>query len=178
MAKISGANRYAKAIFEIAQERKTLDAWQSDLEKISNAFADTELKEVLDNPGIPFEQKTQLLKNVFKDVNPLALNLASLLVSKRIISLSDPIVEDYKKLVQSLRGIEQAEITSAVPLSDEDKQKLSTWLGGIIGKKVIVKTSVDKSLIGGIIARVEGKVLDGSTRGKLMALKKELSGGG
>lgn len=86
------------------------------------------------------------------------------------------IADGYQRLLDSYRGIEQAEITTAVPLDDEDKLKLEEHLGAVVGKKVVLKPEIDSSLIGGIIARIGGKLLDGSTRSKLTALKKELSG--
>ena len=84
------------------------------------------------------------------------------------------IADGYQRLLDSYRGIEQAEVTTAVPLDDEDKPRLEEYLGAIVGKKVVLKPEIDSSLIGGVIARVGGKLLDGSTRSKLEALKREL----
>ncbi|GAI06225.1 unnamed protein product, partial [marine sediment metagenome] len=81
---------------------------------------------------------------------------------------------EYQRLLDSYRGIELAEVITAVPLDDEDKLRLGERLGAVVGKKVVVKPEVDSSLIGGFIARIGGKLLDGSTRGKLEALKREM----
>ena len=77
--------------------------------------------------------------------------------------------------MDSYRGIEQAEVTTAFPLDDEDKLRLEERLGATVGKKVVLKPEVDSSIIGGIVARIGGKLLDGSTRSKLVALKRELA---
>ncbi len=86
------------------------------------------------------------------------------------------IADEYQRLLDSYRGIEEAEVTTAIPLDDEDKLRLGERLGAIVGKKVVIKPEVDSSLIGGIVARIGGKLLDGSTRSRLEALKRELSG--
>ncbi|GAH30901.1 unnamed protein product, partial [marine sediment metagenome] len=71
----------------------------------------------------------------------------------------------------------QAEVITAVPLDDKDRQRLEKRLEAVVGKKVVLKPRVDSSLIGGIIARIGGKLLDGSTHSKLMALRNELASG-
>jgi F-type H+-transporting ATPase subunit delta len=88
------------------------------------------------------------------------------------------IAEEYERLLNEYKGIQTARITTAVPLDDNDKQKLADNLGAMVGKKVEVKSEVDPEIIGGIIARIDGKLLDGSTRSKLIALKRELVGAG
>jgi len=84
------------------------------------------------------------------------------------------IANEYQRLLDSHRGIEQAEVTTAIPLDDEDKLKLEERLGAAIGKKVVLKPEVDSSLLGGIVAKIGDKLLDGSTRSKLVALNREL----
>ena len=84
------------------------------------------------------------------------------------------IAEDYQLLLDKYRGIEQAEVITAVPIDDADKQKLAERLGGIVDRKVVVHLATDSSLIGGLVARVGGRLIDGSTRGQLEALKRKL----
>jgi F-type H+-transporting ATPase subunit delta len=88
------------------------------------------------------------------------------------------IAAEYQRLLDSSRGIEQAEVTTAVPLDENDMTKLTERLGAVVGKEVVVKAEVDPEILGGIIARIGGKLLDGSTRSKLAALKRELVGTG
>lgn len=176
MARGVYAKRYAQAVFEIALERDELDKWQSDLRKIARLGEDATLIAFLENPRFHFDDKVRLLSEQLGDINPLALNLVYLLVARGRLSMLGDIADGYQRLLDSYRGIEQAEVTTAIPLDDDDKLKLAEQLGAVVGKKVVVKPEVDSSLIGGIIARIGGKLLDGSTRSKLTALKKELSG--
>ena len=174
MARGAYAGRYAQAVFEIALERKELDRWQSDLRKIVSLGEGARLIAFLESPKFHFDDKARLLSEQLGDVNPLALNLVYLLVTRGRLSMVGDIVEEYQRRLDNYRGIEPAEVTAAVALDDEDKQRLAEHLGAVVGKEVVLKAEVDSSLIGGVIARVGGKLLDGSTRGKLEALKREL----
>ena len=178
MARKIYVRRYAQAVFEIALETKELDKWQSDLGKIVSIVGDTELMAWLGSPKVHFEDKARLLSERLKEVNPLALNLTLLLVNKGRLSIIGEIADEYQRRLNSYRGIEPAEVITAIPLDDEDKRKLTEHLGAIVGKKVVLKSEVDSALIAGFVARVGSKLLDGSTHSKLMTLKKELAGTG
>ena len=88
------------------------------------------------------------------------------------------ISDEYQRLLDSYRGIELAEVITAIPLNERDELKLAEHLSAIVDKKVVLKPKVDPTLIGGFVVRVGSRLLDGSTHGKLMALKKELVGMG
>jgi len=175
MARRASAKRYAQALFEIALETKELDRWQSDLEKIAGITGEAELVAFLESPKFNFDDKAGVLSERFKGMNPLVLNLVLLLASKGGLGSVGEITEDYQRLLDRYRGVESAEVITAIPLSGEDKRKLAKDIGAIFGKKVILKSEVDPGLIGGVVVRVGGKLLDGSTQGKLLALKKELA---
>ncbi len=178
MARRAYSRRYAQAVFNIALEAKELDRWQSDLRKIASLAEDASLVALIQSPKIHFDIKAKLLSERLGDVNPLALNLVYLLVTRGRLGMLGDIADDYQRLLDSHRGIEHAEVTTAIPLDDEDRQRLAKQLTAIIGKRVVVKAKVDPGVIGGITARIGGKLLDGSTRSKLTALKKELVRGG
>ena len=174
MARRFYAKRYAQAVFEIALGRKELDRWQSDLRTIASLGEDSTVIAWLENPKFRFDDKVRLLSERLGDLNPLTLNLVYLLVARGRLSMIGSIADEYQRLLDSYRGIEPAEVITAVPLDDDDKLRLGERLGAVVGKKVVVKPKVDSSLIGGFIARIGGKLLDGSTRCKLEALRREL----
>jgi F-type H+-transporting ATPase subunit delta len=176
VARRFSARRYARAIFEIALGKKQLDEWQSDLEKIVLLAQDATIAAFLESPDIRFEDKVSLLSERLGDVNPMVLNLVYLLLTKGRFNMLADIVAEYQSLVDKHYGIERAEVTTAIPLDDEGRLALSQRLSDIIGKEVVVEPEyVDPSLIGGVVVKVSGKLLDGSTLGKLEALKKEIS---
>lgn len=175
MARRAQAKRYAQAVFEIALAKNQLDEWQSDLRKIAGLIEEAVVV-LLENPKLRFSDKARLLAERLGDVNPLAQNLAYVLVARRRLSMIGEVADEFERLVDSHRGIERAEIITATPLDDEERVKLEQRLGAIVGKKVVVKPEVDTGLLGGLVARVAGKLLDGSTRSRLEALKRELGG--
>ncbi len=178
MARRVCARRYARAVFEIALERKELDKWRDDLEKIAALGGAAEFMELIENPKVGFDKKEKILAKLLGDINPLARNLVYLLVSRGRFGMIDDIAEEYHRLLDGYRGIEHAEVVTAVPLDDREKKKLEEHLGAVMGKKIVLESSVDPNLVGGMIARVGGKLLDASTHSQLLALKKELAAGG
>jgi F0F1-type ATP synthase delta subunit len=82
MPKKAYGRRYAQAIFELALEKKELERWQSDLQKICGAVADEEFLAALESPKIPFKKKSELLSQRLTGLNPLAMNLVYLLVAR------------------------------------------------------------------------------------------------
>jgi F-type H+-transporting ATPase subunit delta len=172
------ARRYARAVFEIALEKKELDRWQADLEKVAALGEDAAFIALIENPKVGLEKKNEILSRLLGELNPLARNLVYLLVSRGRLSMIGEITQEYHRLLDSYRGIEHAEVITAVPLDAKEKKKLEEHLGKVVGKKIVLEASVDPSLVGGMIARVGGKLLDGSTHGQLLALKKDLAAGG
>ncbi len=169
--------RYAQAVFELALEKKELERWQADLDKITAATADATFLAALESPKIKPADKARLLKERLGDVGKLALNLVQLLISRGMVGAVADIAAEYRRLVDAYRGIQTAEVTTAVPLDKPDEARLAARLGELVGTKVTVEAGVDPEILGGIVARVGGRLLDGSTRAKLAALRKDLGGG-
>lgn len=177
MAKKANPRRYAQAVFEIAVEKNELERWQTDLQKVVEAVSEGDFLAALDSPNIKLEDKSRFLKERLTDIGPLALNLMLLLISRSGVGMIGAISLEYRRLLDAHRGIQSADITTAVLLDDKDKEKLADRLGDLVGVKVEITAKVDPDILGGIIARVGGKLLDGSTRSKLSALKKALVSG-
>jgi len=179
MVKTASARRYAQAVFEIARETKELDRWRSDLEEITGAAGDTAFMALLESPRLPFDAKAKILSERLKNISPLALNLVLLLVTRDKLGIIGDTADDYQQRLDSYRGIAPAEVVTAIPLEAKDRVELAGRLGAMVGRKVVLKTTeVDPGLIGGIVARIGGKLLDGSTRSRLTALQRELAGTG
>ena len=172
------AKRFAQAVFEIAQEHSEFEKWLTDLEQIALLANSKEFVAVMENPKFPFEEKARLLAAQLKEANPKALNLAHILVNLGKFGLISDIYSEYQRLWEEHQGIEKAEVVAAVPLDDEEKEKLSAYLKQMTGKKTVMTVRVDPDIIGGFIARVGGKIIDGSTRNQLNALRGELANAG
>jgi F-type H+-transporting ATPase subunit delta len=169
------ARRYARAIFELS-EKKRIDDWQVDLEKIINISKDETIAAYLENPSFRFEDKAKLLQGKLGDINQMVLNVVYVLIKRSRLDMLQDIVTEYQYLVDNYKGIERVEVTTAVPLDDKAREKLNLEIGRLIGKQIVLETEyVDPELIGGVVVKVAGKLLDGSTKGKLAALKREIS---
>lgn len=168
------ARRHAQAAFEIALERDELEGWRDDLGRVAEAMTDPVLRPFLESPKIPFGEKARILSQWLEGINPLAMNLAYLLVAKGRLGMVEDLVAEYNCLVDEHRGIAHAEVATAVPLDEEEKGKLVHRLGELVGKQIVLRERVDPSIIGGVVARVGDKLIDGSTKSRLLRLRESL----
>lgn len=172
------AKRYAQAAFAVALEKGDAGRWIGDLDALSELVAQPEAAAVLQSDRVPVVEKERLLKAALPDVDPAVLNLARLLVAKRRIRLAGQVREEFGDLLDAHEGRARATVTTAVPLSGEQKADVAARLSQITGKTVSVEPVVDPAIVGGLVARVGDTLIDGSTRSRLVALKKSLQGGG
>jgi F-type H+-transporting ATPase subunit delta len=175
------ANRYAQAVFRMALESNELNIWQADLRKMASMARDEALFATLGNEDIPFEDRAKTLSGRIGEINPNALKLVSMLAAKGRLGLIEDISDQYQDILDSHRGVEGAEIaevTTAVPLDDEYRLKLAQRITDLVGRPVVLRANVDTGVVGGIIIRVGDKLIDGSIRSRLVALRRELGGSG
>lgn len=173
MARFS-ARRHAQAVFHIAQEQNELDKWRSDLETIAEAMKDSTLYQFLESPKIHFDEKARLLRELLEGISPLAMNLVLLLVIKNRLGIVEDLVSEYGQLVDELRGIAHANVATAIPLDEKDKDNVTRRLSDALGKEILLVPQVDPSIIGGLTIRVGDKLIDGSTKSRLQSLRKSL----
>jgi F-type H+-transporting ATPase subunit delta len=170
------AKRYAQAAFEIARERDELDRWVEDLQAIADVAAQPGVVEVLASSRVPFEVKERLLSSGLAGVSPLALNLARLLVQKGRIAMAGQVRDEYQRLLDEHRGIAQALVLTAVPLSGDEERTVAQRLQELTGKEIVLERQVDPEILGGLVARVGDRLIDGSTRTRLLELRRRLAG--
>ena len=174
MARATSGKRYAQAAFKLALEKGELDSWKASLRKIADITTDEKLMASLENPKLSFETKKALLVELLGKINPLALNLAYLLVHKDRLSIAGDISQQYDRLLDSHHGIQHVEVITALPLDDEDRERISSRFEEITRRKIIIDAQVDPSLVGGIKAKIGDTLIDGSVKSRLGALRKDL----
>jgi F-type H+-transporting ATPase subunit delta len=175
------AKRYAQAVFRMAVEQKELNIWQSDLRKVASITRDEALFAFLENREVPFDEKTRVLSERLGEIHPMALKLVSMLVARGRLGMIGDISDEYQQMLDNYRGVEGAEIaevTTAIPLDDDDKLRLAQRITDMVGKPVVLRATVDPGVIGGIVIRIGDKLIDGSIRSKLASLRRELGGVG
>jgi F-type H+-transporting ATPase subunit delta len=168
------ARRYAEAAFQIAREQGTEERWSEGLSLMAAIFSDPEVAAVMQEARVSTADKMSLAERALESVDPLVLNLARLLVHRSRTGLAPQIAEALQELVDAERGIAHAVVTTAVPVSEAEAKAVAEKLSEISGRQVVVETQVDEGIIGGLIARIGDRLIDGSTRSQLLALKRRL----
>ena len=170
------AKRYAEAAYLLARQDGKEEAWSVGLAAMAALFGDPQARMLFENTRVPMAQKLQLVERALSGVDPLVLNLARLLLRRRRTSLGPQIAAAFQELVDESKGIAHATVTSAVPLTAEDERAVAQRLREITGGEVVLETQVDESIIGGLIVRIGDRLIDGSTKSQLLALKRRLAG--
>ena len=174
----SAAKRYAQAVFSLAKERDTLDAWQSDLAILSNVVADDRVAAYLTNPSVPAERKIAAVESTLDtNVQPETRNLAKILIERDRMALVPEIQEIFADQLRAERGIAVAQVTSAERLTPDEQELVREKLEAMTGKRIELAMKIDPDIIGGIIVRIGDQVIDGSVRNKLERLRSRLAGG-
>ena len=174
MARVASAKRHAQAVFQLALDSNEVESWRSQLKTIAATLTDPELTAILENPKVHLSDKVQLIRRCLPELNELALNFTYLLVARQRMRILDQIVAEYERMADAHQGLEHAEVITAIPLDEEDKEKLAERLATMTGKQVVLSADVDPAIIGGFVARVGDKLIDGSTRARLEDLKQKL----
>ena len=173
------ANRYAKAIFAVGQEQKKYEEYNEVLQGLAALYVShPEVVDALTNPLYPMDVKEKVMKGIVGSmkVDKIMGNFLNLLVEKKRAEILPEIASAYKTMVDEAKNISHGNVISAIELSDELKENVQTILEKLTGKKVELTTSVDPSIIGGIIAKVGDLVLDGSIKTQLAGLKDSIKG--
>jgi F-type H+-transporting ATPase subunit delta len=176
-ARSVSARRYAEAVFDLAIEGDTLDAWAADLRAIADFAGDPDVAGILRSGRVPRDEKARLLEaGLAPHVSPLAMNLVRLLNERGKTAIARDVQVLYQGMLDERRGVAHATVTTAVPLADDERREIAARLSSLTGKQVDVTPVVDESIIGGVIARIGDQLIDGSTRTQLVALKRRLEG--
>jgi F-type H+-transporting ATPase subunit delta len=179
MASVAAAKRYAQAAFAVALERGALDRWLADLTTAGQAVGAPRVMAYLMNPKVTRANKRRALEGALRGVlDPMVLNFLFLLIERDRVAALPAIREQFEALVLEHLGVVRARIVTAVPLDAADRQRVARRLEGLTGKRVELEAVVDPEIMGGLVARIGDKVIDGSTRTRLLALKASLEGAG
>jgi F-type H+-transporting ATPase subunit delta len=175
MAALGGsvARRYAKALFELGVQKGNFEALGQQLEALARLYGDSrELRQTLENPVFKQSQKRKiveaLLPQLAQDV--VVRNFVLLLVDRNRIAVLPLISRAYQELTDRQLGQVRAVVTSAKPLDMATEGEIKRALEKRTGKKVLMKSEVDPTLIGGVVARVGDLILDGSLRTRLASV--------
>jgi len=179
MAVLGGsvARRYARALFGIGVDAGKFEALGDELGELASLLNQSdELRQALENPVFRPEQKRAVMQSILPRVAPTpeVQRFVLLLLERRRIILLPAIARAYRDLTDAQLGRVRAEVTSAQELAPATLDRVRRSLEQRTGKKVLINSTVDPDLIGGVVARVGDLVLDGSVRTQLDDLRTRL----
>lgn len=172
------ARRYAGALFEAARDTDIVDKVESDLGMMTWSLESVpRLSETLSHPLIPAEKKKAIVREIFEGkVDGITLDFLCLIIDRRREEALTDVEIEYVQIADNWRGVVKATVTSAVALTDDERNRLIAKLEAFTGKRVELGMEQDSSLIGGVVVRIGDTVIDGSVKGYLAALKVRLLG--
>jgi F-type H+-transporting ATPase subunit delta len=180
---VSGmAGRYARALFELALDAKSVDAVKADLEKFDAMISESaDLHRLVRSPVFGTEERGRALAAVIAKagIGGLAANFLKLITAnRRLFSVRD-MMRGFRKLVAKWKGEVTAEVTAAEKLSDTHIEALKSALKSITGEKAIdLHVKIDPSIIGGLTVKLGSRMVDSSLRTKLNAIKHAMKEAG
>jgi F-type H+-transporting ATPase subunit delta len=169
--------RYAAALFRAAQKAGLIDAVESDLGLVSFLFENSpDMWDAIRSPVVSPEKKHQVLRDVFAGkVQQITLDYLGLLVDKHREEVIAKTQGEYVDLANEARGLIEVDVTTAVDLDVDNETRLKGKLGQLTGKQVRLRRMVAPEIMGGVIVKIGDRVIDGSIRGRLAALRERLS---
>src|SRR5690625_2083556 len=170
------ASRYAEALYQLGNEKDSIDQFFEELRVARGVFLDNEqLKSFLKHPRITIVQKKQLLEEVFHHMHRDIINTLKLLVERERTEITPSIIDHFFQMVNDAKGITEAKVYSVRELTDLEKDALSKSFAKKINKQTIkINNIIDPSLIGGLKIRVGNTVYDGSVSGKLKRIERNI----
>lgn len=167
---------YAEALFQVARAEEALDRVEEELTRLKNGLeSNAEVKEFLSNLQISPEGKKSALFQIFGEkISTLTLNWINLVIDQGRQRRLPNIIEAFFTLAQESREKITAEVITSVPLSEDLVQRLEKELSRASKKQVFLKQMVDESILGGVIVKIENKIIDGSVKHRLEEMKQEM----
>jgi F-type H+-transporting ATPase subunit delta len=173
----AAAKRYARAIFELAQETGEQDAWETRLQVLRQICAMEEVRRVLQDPSVPTARRMEAAEALrMPELGEPGMNLLRLLVEARRIGSVDAIADEFEVMADEAAGRVRALVTTAIELEDGDRRHLGQQLTQRLGREVRLEARVDPTVLGGLVLRYGDHVIDGSVRTRLEQLRRRLGG--
>ena len=173
------AKRYARALYDLGREEGLQEKFLGDMEAIVSILASSnEFKGIMESPLYDIILKKRILGKIITEVKltKYTENFFNILLEKDRFVYLESILDAYRVILDEASGRVRAVVTSAMELDKVQVERISEALKKVVKKDVDLDLSIDPSLIGGLIAEVEGMVYDGSVKTQIARLKQSLKG--
>ncbi len=171
------AGRYAQALFELAKDEGKLAALEADTDALSAALdTSVDLKAMISSPIYTRDEQTSAIDAIADGMglDGLTRNGLALMANKRRLFTLPHVVKALGEKIADEKGEVTAEVTSATALTPAQSGAIAETLASRFGKQIKLNTTVDESLIGGLIVKVGSKMIDTSVRAKLANLQNAM----
>lgn len=177
MSDIKVASRYAKSLLDLSLESNSQDEIKKDMELFVNTLkSSAELTAVIKNPIITLDKKRAILSALFGDkVSSITIAFFNIMVNKGRAAVLYGSAKEFLNQYNIHNNIVTVKVVSATPLTQEAQQEVVNKVKALTGGEIILKASVNESLIGGLILTIGDRQFDASVSNKLNQLKKEFS---
>lgn len=176
MAVAGAAKRYGQAAFDVARDQDALDKWDADLAMIADVFSDPGTMDFFVSPAVSRSAKVKALEDILPDEDQVLMrNLLLLLLERRRFHQIHDVIATFRELVLAERGIAVAVVTTAVELTEDERNLVRDRLGVLLDREIEVVPRVDPEIIGGVVAQVGDDLIDGSVRTQLVALRRQMA---
>ena len=167
---------YGTALYEAAKERGKTEQIRQEIVQLSHLIQDEpDLKEFLDSPSIPIEEKKEITDKIFRNrFCDEMVNFLFVLIDKGRTREIVRIRKDFINLYDKEKGIAEGKVYSAIALSEEQKAQFEKEMSKLLRKNVKLRNVVDKSLIGGVKIQADGKMIDKSLKADLQQLLEDM----
>lgn len=169
------AGRYALALFDLAKENNAIDDVGAALQRFLGLVDESpDLQRLVRSPVFTAEEQGRALDAILAraGIAGYAANFLKLVAAKRRLFAVREMIADYGKLTDASKNLVRAEVTVAEPLTDQNLDALKSALNDATGgQNVAVDVKVDPGIIGGLVVRLGSRMVDGSLRTKLNALR-------
>ncbi len=172
---MESVKRFAQAAYEVAAAHNALDRWDKDLADAEVVLSNADFAALVEAPQIPLNVKLEGVRTLLRDVSPQVRNFVSLLVAKRHTRRFASIRREFSRLADEKRGVARADVVTAVPLEPDRRRAVEQALAQVVGKKIVMSERIDPAVLGGVLARVGDRLIDGSTRTRLHELRNSLA---
>jgi ATP synthase F1 delta subunit len=172
---VSVAGTYAQALYEAATEAGATDAVAEEIAGFADAVEESEeLRGFLDSPEIEARVKKEAVKELTSSANPITANFLQVLIDRGRIAEFTEIARAFAERVAAEEGRLEVEAVTAVPLPDDLRARIVEEISRKTGRSVDLTESVDPDIVGGLVLRIGGAVVDGSVRHRIEELRAAL----